>query len=93
VLVSFLGRPATRTFGAATAGIPTGVRSIRMVDGALLAVAGSVLEDRLGRSYDGPIEPDEPVRVLFPFSDEDPVLDAAVEWLTAQEACQAEREA
>lgn len=64
-----------------------------MVDGALLAVAGSVLEDRLGRSYDGPIEPDEPVRVLFPFSDEDPVLDAAVEWLTAQEACQAEREA
>ncbi|GAA1957926.1 S41 family peptidase [Amycolatopsis minnesotensis] len=61
VLVACLGRAAgVRVFGAPTAGVPTGNVSHLLPDGSTLAITTSLATDRLGRSYDGPLPPDDP---------------------------------
>jgi C-terminal processing protease CtpA/Prc len=89
VLVAFLGRPCTRTFGEKTAGLATGNVDFWLGDGALLVVTVTATEDRLGRRYDNtPVPPD--VLVDFNPSEvtgrpaEDPVVRAAAEWLREQ---------
>ncbi|MFC0431216.1 S41 family peptidase [Kutzneria buriramensis] len=72
VVVAFRGRPLTRSFGAATAGVPTGNVLCRLSDGSALAITTSVAVDRRGRRHESAIEPDEGTG--------DP-LRRAVEWL------------
>jgi C-terminal processing protease CtpA/Prc len=87
--VAFRGRPRTRSFGEATAGLPTANQTLPMVDGAVIVVTTSYEADRTGRVYEGPIAPDQEVQILWPRigSDEDPVLQAATGWLRGQPAC------
>lgn len=87
VLVGFLGRPDTRSFGVPTAGLPTGVEGVHMLDGAVLAVAGSRSRDRLGRLYEDRIKPMRRSVDLFPFDQEDAVQGEAAGWLATTEHC------
>jgi C-terminal processing protease CtpA/Prc len=72
VVVAFRGRTLTRSFGAATAGVPTGNVLCRLSDGSALAITTSVAVDRHGRRYESAVEPDEVTG--------DP-LGRAVDWL------------
>lgn len=83
VLVAFRGRPETRSFGRATAGVPTANEGYALPDGARIVLTVALDADRTGRTYDRPIPPDEAV----PFgpadlgSAGDPDLAAACRWL------------
>ncbi len=86
--VAFRGRPATRSFGEDTAGVPTGNQPHRLSDGAVLNLTVFEDADRTGRTYDGPIPPDEVVvHHLGRDGKHDPVLEAATTWLSKQPAC------
>ncbi|WP_239085942.1 S41 family peptidase [Streptomyces parvus] len=81
VAVAFRGRADTRSFGEATTGVPTGNKSHRLSDGAMLNLTEVMDADRTGRAYDSPIPPDEEVvDNLGRGGSRDPVLDAATEW-------------
>jgi C-terminal processing protease CtpA/Prc len=82
VCVAFRGRPRTRSFGAATAGLSTSNSLFSLSDGAVLALTVAVMADRTGRVYGDAIEPDEVVvgkrkRNIA----EDPAVLAASAWL------------
>lgn len=82
-LISFLGRPNTRTFGATTSGEITGVATHELEDGALLGIAESIPEDRTGRRYEAGIPADEPMPIDW-FkcgADDDPLIQAASYWI------------
>ncbi|OPF77893.1 peptidase S41 [Streptomyces antioxidans] len=89
VAVAFRGRPATRSFGMETSGVPTGNSPHRLSDGAELLLTEVKEADRTGRTHDGPIAPDE--EFLVEPKDigtaRDRALDAAVQWLTKQSGC------
>jgi C-terminal processing protease CtpA/Prc len=87
--IAFRGRPLTRSFGEATGGLPTSNRSIPLVDGAQIVLTVASEADRTGRSYDGPIVPDERVAIDWKRmgTDDDPVIAAAAKWLRAQGQC------
>ena len=89
VLVTFRGRPNTRSFGEATYGVPTGNVPVELSDGALLVLTEFRDVDRTGQAYDGPIPPDVPVTSSRPLrgTDKDVVMEAGVAWLTQQPAC------
>jgi C-terminal processing protease CtpA/Prc len=89
LMIAFRGRPLTRSFGEATGGLPTANRSIPLADGALMVLTVASEADRTGRSYDGPIEPDERVAIDWTRmgTDDDPVIAAAAKWLRAQGQC------
>jgi hypothetical protein len=58
--VAFEGRPQTRFFGAPTRGVSnTGVQAFILSNGTRFGIASSLYADRTGRSYEGPIAPDE----------------------------------
>ncbi|MGH2479619.1 MAG: S41 family peptidase, partial [Ktedonobacteraceae bacterium] len=83
----FRGCPHIRSFGEPTAGLPTGNQNKILRDGAQLFLTVVLGADRTGRSYDGPILPDEPVTsdwTLFQTA-RDPVMMAVVEWLRSQD--------
>ncbi|MFF2146172.1 S41 family peptidase [Kitasatospora sp. NPDC058190] len=84
VTIAFIGRPATRSFGQHTYGVPTGNDPHRLSDGAVLLLTEAAEADRTGRVHEGPIEPDETVD---PRKDNDPTLAAAVNWLSRQAPC------
>ncbi len=75
VTIAFRGRERSRTFGAATNGVPTANQVIRLSDGAVLVLTVSWMADRTGRRYDEPLMPD----VLL--GDNALVEAAAVAWL------------
>ncbi|MDK1476651.1 S41 family peptidase [Streptomyces sp. 549] len=88
VAVAFRGRPATRSFGEATAGVPTSNRPHRLSDGAVLNLTVAKDADRTGRTYDEAIPPDEEVADNHGRgSRQDPVMEAATAWLSSQAAC------
>jgi C-terminal processing protease CtpA/Prc len=80
VAVAFRGRPKTMSFGAATAGVSTSNRMVRLSDGAGLFITDSVMADRTGHKYGARIDPDEAVAAG---AGDDPVLAAALAWLRA----------
>lgn len=87
-LVSFLGRPNTRTFGALTAGQSSANRGIRLSDGAMLLITTSLFADRTGRVYGGKIKPDVAVDESADGPlDAQPAVVAALKWLSEQKAC------
>ena len=87
--IAFRGRPGARSFGEATNGIPTYNTRRTMPDGAFLDVMTNVDVDRNGTPYEGPVPVDEPVAIDWSniANDRDPVLAAAVRWLSTQPAC------
>lgn len=87
--VAFRGRPGARSFGEATAGVPTVNRAFPLPDGATLLLTVGRFADRTGRVYAEPLEPDEvlPVRWDAYGTPDDPLLQAASAWLLAQRNC------
>ncbi|MEV7189370.1 S41 family peptidase [Kitasatospora sp. NPDC093102] len=86
VTIAFIGRPATRSFGQQTFGVPTGNAPHRLSDGAVIVLTGAAETDRTGHVHDGPIHPDEEIDTPAR-KGTDPTLDAATAWLSAQPAC------
>ncbi|MBA3889531.1 MAG: S41 family peptidase [Gemmatimonadaceae bacterium] len=88
-VVAFRGRPNTRSFGAATAGMSTGNESFEMADGSRLLITTNVYADRTGQTYGTVIAPD----VTLPASGSgqptpnDTVAVAARNWVESQPAC------
>jgi C-terminal processing protease CtpA/Prc len=83
VTLAFRGRPAARSFGEATAGVPTGNMTKVLPDGGLLLLTVCLGADRSGRTDDGSIEPDVPVEPDWTQwgLERDPVLQVALRWL------------
>lgn len=94
VTVAFRGPSTTRTFGEATGGLSTSNMTIPLVDGAMLVVTVSRAVDRVGRVYDGPLQPDQPIGIDWTRvgSEDDPVLRVAARWLREQEPCASPRQ-
>ncbi|HZO73317.1 MAG TPA: S41 family peptidase [Ktedonobacteraceae bacterium] len=90
VVLAFRGRPRTRSFGEPTYGLPTGNDLKELSNGAKIFLTSYWGADRAGNVFDGPIPPDQYVKVDWTrFGEEgDPVLQAALQWLWAEESCQ-----
>jgi hypothetical protein len=79
VVVSFRGRPNTRSFGSATCGLSTANSSYRLSDGSTLQLTTALMADRARVSYGIPIPPDEVVS-----GDGDIVVQRAIGWLRGE---------
>ncbi len=90
VVVAFRNRPNTRSFGEPTTGLTTNNVLRTMPDNALVIVTNATFADRTGQGYDGPITPDQPTTIDWSniATRNDPVVRAAVSWLSSQTACQ-----
>ncbi|MFJ9448593.1 S41 family peptidase [Kitasatospora sp. NPDC101235] len=86
VAIAFIGRPATRSFGDRTYGVPTGNEPHRLSDGAVILLAGAAEADRTGRILEGPLVPDETIGSPTT-KNADPTLETAVNWLVGQGPC------
>ena len=90
-LISFLGRPGALTFGQPTRGVPTNRTAKALSDGAYLVVSSALEEDRTGHVYgmNEKIAPHQAVATNSRLvgTDDDPVLQAAVQWLSALPQC------
>jgi C-terminal processing protease CtpA/Prc len=78
VVVSFRGRPNTRSFGSATCGLSTANSGFRLSDGATLQLTTASMADRTRVNYGVSIAPDEAVG-----GDAEVVL-RAVDWLRGE---------
>lgn len=89
IRLAFRGRPSTRSFGQPTFGVPTNIAIQRLSDGATIGVTDAQGADRTGRTYDGPVTPDEAVpdqRQGFG-TKTDQAVNAATAWLADQPCC------
>lgn len=80
VLIAFKGRPHTRQFGRPTFGVPTSPASHALGHGVILFITIARQMDRRGRSYDGPIPPDEEIKESGR-DDTAPIVAAATRWI------------
>jgi C-terminal processing protease CtpA/Prc len=92
---AFQGQPRSRSFGAPTRGLVAGNRTFPLADGAALVLTVAATSDRAGRTYSGPITPDEHVPP-GPETDgagttADRAVGAALAWLRTQQPCDGER--
>lgn len=89
--IAFRGRANTRSFGEPTRGLTTFNVMTQLPDLASIIVTNAVDADRTGKTYDGPIPADEVVTVDWNHVGDagDPVLNAAVHWLSTQKSCAA----
>jgi carboxyl-terminal processing protease len=78
--ISFIGNSRTRSFGQATFGLITGNGEFELPDGARMFMASTIMGDRTGKLFHGPIVPDEPVEQPANQRN-DAVLDAALKWI------------
>lgn len=88
-VVTFQGRPNVRTFGESTGGSPFLVFWTGLSDGAWVGVSAAFAMDRMGQIYDGPIMPDEVMKINWTLfgSERDRVILAATAWLRKQPNC------
>jgi C-terminal processing protease CtpA/Prc len=86
VTISFIGRPRTRSFGLATAGLSTANSGFLLPDSSMIQLTVSVEADRNGRRYGEKIEPDETIPGSL-IEGADPQMDRAIAWLKSQPAC------
>jgi C-terminal processing protease CtpA/Prc len=75
VVLSFTGRPDTRSFGDRTCGLSTANAPYPLSDGATLNITEAVMADRRRIKYGHSIQPDETVLTA------DQVMARAVAWL------------
>lgn len=57
--IALIGRPYTQVFGKPSAGFTTANNVYPLSDGAVLLITEAAVQDRTGRSYVGPIVPDQ----------------------------------
>lgn len=89
-LISFIGRPSTRTFGQASGGFSTANSTFPLSDGAVLVITTALMADRNGRVYGGPIAPDQGVGSVADNAQASitgATIDAASQWLDTQPPC------
>lgn len=89
IAIIFRTRPKTRFFGAPTAGYSSINEGYALPDGANMVITVGVMQDRAGRPYGGPIEPDELIAMPDGHAPTagDRVARRAAEWLAAQPEC------
>ena len=87
IAIAFRGRPDTRFFGEATYGAATSTFPFKLSDGAQLFLVTGVMVDRKGNEYPDGILPDQEVLSEATITTADPVIRAAVEWLSGLSAC------
>jgi carboxyl-terminal processing protease len=89
IVVSFRGRPNTRSFGLYTAGLSTANQGFPLSDGAVMVLTTSVEADRTGQIYRDRIYPDEVVDDVkqFTFLMDEAIPQPAIDWLMSQPAC------
>lgn len=89
IVVSFRGRPNTRSFGLYTTGLSTGNQGFHLSDGALINLTTSVYADRTGQTYGDRIYPDVIVDDVkqFTFLMDEAIPQPAIDWLMSQPAC------
>jgi carboxyl-terminal processing protease len=75
VVISFKGRPDTRSFGDRTCGLSTANAPYAMSDGATLNITEAVMADRTRTRYGYSVQPDESVLAT------DQMVERAVAWL------------
>lgn len=92
VALAFRGRPRTRSFGEPTYGLPTSNYSKELSDGAVVALTTSLGVDRTGQTFDSPIPPDHLIKTDWTRlgTQDDPVLQVALEWLEIEDHLQHE---
>jgi len=90
IAISFKGRANTRSFGDATRGASSANEIVSLPDGSMIALTTSLMVDRNGKRYGGPITPDvifnlsTPERGVSPPIEDgksDPVYEASLQWL------------
>ncbi len=88
-MISFIGRPNSRSFGAQTVGVTSANVGITLADGAFIMVTNSYDLDRNGTVYDQKLQADVGLTVDWSVfgTDADPVLAQARQWLASQPAC------
>jgi C-terminal processing protease CtpA/Prc len=79
-IISFIGRPLTRTFGVPTCGLTTGNSAFLLADQAVLNLATAIEADRSMTKYGGRIVPDETI------DDSTAAVSRAVAWLESEAA-------
>jgi len=89
VLVAFEGRAKVHTLGETTWGLPASSIHTPLSDSAMIILSGAFATDRNGNVYKSPFIPDEEVKIDWAKfgTDQDPVILAALNWLTAQPDC------
>ena len=89
VVVAFQGYPNVRTFGETTSGAPRLILHTGLSDGTVIFVSGALAIDRNGQPYTGYLRADEYVKTDWTQfgTDQDPVLNAARDWLQTQPEC------
>lgn len=87
VAVAFRGRPRTRSFGTPTTGQSTGNETFELADGAKLVITTTVLADRTGKQYGGPIIPEVVLPASNAAAPSDSTATAAREWLESLPQC------
>ncbi|MGC4108167.1 MAG: S41 family peptidase [Thermomicrobiales bacterium] len=87
--LAFIGRPDTKSFGTKTGGFTTANATTRLFDGSALRLAVAAMMDRSGQTFLTGIVPDEVVVGSADTfgTEDDPVIQAASQWLLSQEAC------
>jgi carboxyl-terminal processing protease len=87
VALAFRQRPHTRSFGEPAAGLPAANQRHQFSDGAVLYLTVALGADRTGNVYDSALVPDQPVKADWTQlgTERDPVLQAALGWLSQQE--------
>lgn len=79
VAISFIGNSKTKSFGEATWGLTTGNGEFEMKDGSKMFLASTIMADRNGKQYHGPIEPDQIIKSKD--SKTDTVFEEAMIWI------------
>lgn len=77
-LISFLGRPAVRTFGLQTAGMVTANSFVELSDDSAISLASSYVEDRYYKSYKSSIRPDIELKQAKNIEE---VIQIAADWI------------
>jgi carboxyl-terminal processing protease len=87
MVIAFRGLARARSFGGATAGVPTANAGFFMPDGAMVFLTVAIDADRNGTWYDTRIAADEPIFLpTFPTT-ADTVVAAAKAWLAGRPGC------
>ena len=89
LLLRFYGRPHTRSFGEPTWGVPTAVETEPLSDGAQLCLTKALSVDSVGQTCESSILPEEDIPIDWTQigTDDDCVLQAALQWLQMEEGC------
>lgn len=85
IVISFVGRSNTRTFGSNSGGYTTGNEVFPLSDQAILFLTTTIGMDRTGKMYGGAIIPEVKTKGNNGFAG--PIPDEALKWLGDQPTC------